>query len=177
MQRLIEQQFGQSRSRTTNRIKRLIAEPQHDDARVSCGWMSTDVTEMQIERHQRPPYRSALPAALHPHRGGVGAVAGRAPTLAGRHGLSVLSLSVPRDTVRRTSLADLWSIDEKTAEENCKTVRREDWQLVIPCHLAETREQAIEDVRLGGGHLINISHADQVNAFIAERAETADERR
>ena len=57
-QRLIEQQCGQSGRRTTNRIKRLIAEPQHDDAWVSSGWMSTDVTEMQIERHQRPSFRN-----------------------------------------------------------------------------------------------------------------------
>jgi limonene 1,2-monooxygenase len=57
--------------------------------------------------------------------------------------------------VRRTSLAELWSIAEQTAAEHGKTVRREDWQLVIPCHLAETREEAIEDVRLGGGRLIS----------------------
>ena len=30
-------------------------------------------------------------------------------------------------------------------------MNRDDWRLVIPVHLAETREQAIEDVRLGGG--------------------------
>ena len=42
-------------------------------------------------------------------------------TLAGRHGASILSLSVPRDTVRRASLQDLWSIAEETAAENGKT--------------------------------------------------------
>ena len=99
---------------------------------------------LQLRPYQRPYIPIAVASAQSP----------AGPRLAGRHGLSILSLSVPRDTVRRTSLAELWSIAEETAEEHGKTVRREDWQLVIPCHLAETREQAIEDVRLGGGRLI-----------------------
>ena len=71
--------------------------------------------------------------------------------LAGKYGASVLSLSVPRSTVRDTSLKELWSVAEETAATHGKTVRREDWKLVIPCHLAESRKTAIEDVRLGGG--------------------------
>ena len=58
---------------------------------------------------------------------------------------------MPRDTVRSTSLQELWSIAEETAAENGKAMRREDWHLVIPVHLAESRAEAIEDIRLGGG--------------------------
>ena len=34
-------------------------------------------------------------------------------------------------------------------------MRREDWHLVIPVHLAESRAEAIEDIRLGGARLIS----------------------
>lgn len=107
-------------------------------------WFTLNEAVLQLRPYQQPHIPIAVASAQSP----------AGPRLAGRHGLSILSLSVPRDTVRRTSLAELWSIAEETAQENGKTVRREDWQLVIPCHLAETREQAIEDVRLGGGRLI-----------------------
>ena len=66
----------------------------------------------------------------------------------------ILSLSVPRDTVRRTSLKELWSIAEKSAAEHDQTVHREDWGLVVGCHLAETRKEAIEDIRIGSGRVV-----------------------
>ena len=74
--------------------------------------------------------------------------------LAGKHGVSVISLSVPRDAVRSTSLKDQWAIAEDTAAKNGQTVRREDWRLSVGCHLAETREQAFEDIRVGAGRVV-----------------------
>ena len=107
-------------------------------------WFELNDAVLQLRPYQQPHIPIAVASAQSP----------AGPRLAGKHGLSILSLSVPRDTVRRTSLAELWLIAEETAAEDGKSVRREDWQLVIPCHLAETREQDIEDVRLGGGRLI-----------------------
>ena len=52
-------------------------------------------------------------------------------------------------------MQELWSIAEETAAENGKTMRREDWHLVIPVHLAESRAEAIEDIRLGGARVIS----------------------
>jgi limonene 1,2-monooxygenase len=75
-------------------------------------------------------------------------------SLAGKHGAAVLSLSVPRDTVRKTSLKELWSIAEETAAEHNKVVRREDWGIVMGCHLAETRAQAFEDIREGSARVV-----------------------
>jgi limonene 1,2-monooxygenase len=63
----------------------------------------------------------------------------------------VLSLSIPRDTVRQTSLKELWAIGEETAEKHGKTLRRADWSLVVSVHLADSRQEAIEDVRVGSG--------------------------
>src|SRR5207245_11056269 len=70
---------------------------------------------------------------------------------AGARAVGVLSLRIPRDTVRQTSLKELWAIGEETAEKHGKPLRREDWSLVLSVHLAESRKAAMEDVRLGSG--------------------------
>ena len=74
--------------------------------------------------------------------------------LAGKHGVAVISLSVPRDVVRSTSLKEQWAIAEETAAAHGQTVRREDWRLSVGCHLAETREQAFDDIRVGAGRVV-----------------------
>jgi len=89
-------------------------------------WFTLNEAMLQLRPYQQPYIPVAVASAQSP----------AGPRLAGRHGAALISLSVPRDTVRRTSLSELWSIAEETAEEYGKTVRREDWQLVIPCHLA-----------------------------------------
>ena len=88
-------------------------------------------------------------ADLHAHCRRVSPVACRPPTC-GEARAAVLSLSVPRDTVRQTSLKELWSVAEETAEEHGQTVRREDWHLGVGCHLAESRDEALQDIRVGG---------------------------
>jgi limonene 1,2-monooxygenase len=46
-------------------------------------------------------------------------------------------------------MADQWKIAEDEAARNGQTMRREEWRLVLPIHIAETREQALDDVREG----------------------------
>ena len=58
------------------------------------------------------------------------------------------------ETVRKTTLQDLWSIAEESAAEHGNTVRREDWGIVSGVHLAETKEQAFEDIRKGGARVV-----------------------
>ena len=53
--------------------------------------------------------------------------------------------------MRQTSLKELWEIGEHEAATHGKVLRREDWRLVVACHLAESRKEAIEDMRLGSG--------------------------
>ncbi|MFQ6027768.1 MAG: LLM class flavin-dependent oxidoreductase [Dehalococcoidia bacterium] len=114
-------------------------------------WFELNEACLQLRPYQQPYIPIAVASAQSP----------AGPRLAGRHGAAILSLSVPRDTVRRTSLQELWSIAEETAAEYGKVMRREDWQLVIPCHLADSRQEAIEDIRLGGARLIS-EYFDQV---------------
>ena len=107
-------------------------------------WFELNEAVLQIRPYQQPHLPIAVASSESPS--GV--------TLAGKHGAAVLSLSVPRGTVRKTSLQDLWSIAEETAAEHNKVVSREDWGIVIGCHLAETRDQAFSDIREGGARLV-----------------------
>jgi limonene 1,2-monooxygenase len=73
------------------------------------------------------------------------------PALAGKHGAAVLSMSVPRETEARADINYLWSVAEDSAAEHGQTVRRDEWRLVLPVHLAESRDEAINDLRMGAG--------------------------
>jgi limonene 1,2-monooxygenase len=104
-------------------------------------WFQLHDAVLQLRPYQEPYIPIAVASVQSP--AGV--------RLAGKYGASVLSLSIPRATVRQTSLKELWAIGEETAAAHGQTLRREDWRLVVPCHLAESRKEAIEDVRMGGG--------------------------
>ena len=67
---------------------------------------------------------------------------------AGEHGVGVLSLGAGLIGGKK-DLAGHWAIGEKAASDHGQVLRREEWRLVIRAHLAESREQAIADVRDG----------------------------
>ena len=108
-------------------------------------WFELNEAVLQIRPYQQPHLPIAVASIESPS--GV--------TLAGKHGAAVLSLSVPRGTVRKTNLQELWSIAEETAAEHNKVVRREDWGIATVCHLAETRDQAFNDIREGGARVVS----------------------
>ncbi|HXH11781.1 MAG TPA: LLM class flavin-dependent oxidoreductase [Alphaproteobacteria bacterium] len=108
-------------------------------------WFELREAMLQLRPYQRPYIPIAVASAQSP----------AGPRLAGKHGAALLSLSVPRDTVRKTSLQELWAIAEATAAEHGQSVRREDWYLVVGCHLAESRKEAFEDIRVGSARVIS----------------------
>jgi limonene 1,2-monooxygenase len=134
-------------------------------------WFQLHEAVLQLRPYQEPSIPIAVASVQSP--AGV--------QLAGKHGASVLSLSIPREAVRQTSLKELWSIGEETAAAHGKTLRREDWRLVVACHLAESRKEAIEDVRMASGremteyfgrtlgHPIPDVPADQIVDYMVER--------
>ncbi|GIS93163.1 MAG: monooxygenase [Dehalococcoidia bacterium] len=107
-------------------------------------WFKMKDATLQLRPYQKPAFPVAVASVQSPS--GV--------LLAGKHGASVISLSVPRDSVRTTSLKDQWSIAEETAEKYGTEVRREDWRLSVGCHVAETREEAFEQIRVGAGQVV-----------------------
>ena len=107
-------------------------------------WFELNDAVLQLRPYQNPIVPIAVASVESP--AGV--------TLAGKHGASVLSLSVPRDTIRKTSLAELWTIAEETAAEHGKTMHREDWGVVMGMHLADSKKQAIQDIKEGAGNVV-----------------------
>ena len=73
--------------------------------------------------------------------------------LAGRHGLGLLSLgALMREDMNVMHLH--WDRAELEAKKHGKQVDRAKWRLVGFMHLAETKKQAIEDVRYGLPHFV-----------------------
>ncbi len=99
------------------------------------GWEMHDAV-LQLRPYQRPHPPLAIPSLESPF----------GMALAGRVGAAPLSLFF--------GVSDLpaqWAITEDAAVRAGRTASRDDWRIVVPVHLAETREQAVEEIRSGAG--------------------------
>ena len=101
-------------------------------------WFVLDKARLQMTPYSRPSVEIAVASQVSP----TGARA------AGRHGLGLLSLGAT-STGGFNALASNWAIAEDLARENGHAMDREAWRLVGPMHIAETKQQAVEDVRFG----------------------------
>jgi limonene 1,2-monooxygenase len=67
------------------------------------------------------------------------------PTVAGKYGVGLLGIA----STAFGGLGDyasMWRIAEESAAKNNQTVSRADWRLVIPIHLADSKQEAMRDV-------------------------------
>lgn len=99
------------------------------------GWELHDAV-LQLRPYQRPHPPLGIPSLESPF----------GMALAGRVGAAPLSLFFGA-----SDLAAQWAVTEQAAEKAGRTASRDEWRIVVPVHLAETREQAIEEVRAAGG--------------------------
>ncbi len=105
--------------------------------------MKTDWFELAEARLQLQPYtEGGVEIAVASQISPSGARA------AGEHGLSLLSIGATSEG-GFNALSRNWQICEERAKEFDQAVERRNWRLVGPMHIAETREQAREDVRFG----------------------------
>ncbi len=108
-------------------------------------WFELKEAMIQLRPYQKPYMPIAVASVQTP--AGV--------TLAGKYGAAVLTITVPRDpSAGPSDLQGLWKIAEESAEEHGQTVNRDDWRLVLPVHLAESRQEALDDARLGSGRYL-----------------------
>ncbi len=109
-------------------------------------WFELREALLQLRPYQRP----YMPVAVASVQSPAGVV------LAGKYGASVLTITVPRDPSpnSESDLQNLWAIAEESAAEHGQEVRRDDWRLVIPVHLAESRQEARAEARLGAGRYL-----------------------
>lgn len=101
-------------------------------------WFELDKARLQMTPYSRPSVEIAVASQVSP----TGARA------AGQHGLGLLSLGAT-STAGFNALASNWAIATEQAAEHGNSMDRNAWRLVGPMHIAETREQAMEDVRFG----------------------------
>src|SRR5437763_1722671 len=117
-------------------IVALLADEKPVDRQTE--WFTLRDARLQLRPYTRPHFDVAVAATISP----------AGPRAAGRFGCGLLSLSA---TVVQgfDVLGQHWGIMEERAAQFGTTADRSKWRLVGPMHLAESKEQAIRDVRHG----------------------------
>ena len=101
-------------------------------------WFEVREAQIQLPCYTQPHIEMAVACARSPS----GALA------AGKHGLGMLSIGGTSDDAL-THHANNWKICEEIAIANKKHVDRKNWRVVTLAHIADTREQALENVKFG----------------------------
>jgi limonene 1,2-monooxygenase len=104
-------------------------------------WFVLRDARLQIRPYSRPHMPVAVAAVQSP----AGMVA------AGKHGIGVLSFSIPRSGGGLSAVKEFWEIAETTAREHGQTVSRDEWRVVMHVHLTEDREEAMRQARHAAG--------------------------
>jgi limonene 1,2-monooxygenase len=123
-------------------VVRLLTET--EPFSVESDWFSLTDAVLQLRPYQRPYPPIAVTSMESP----AGMV------LAGRHGAGVLSLAVARGPRGPIDLAAQWRTAEEEAERAGTTVDRAEWRIVMPVHVADTREEAIAQTREGAAAFV-----------------------
>jgi limonene 1,2-monooxygenase len=101
-------------------------------------WFTLRDARLQVLPYTQPRFEVAVAAMISPS----------GPRLAGRLGLSLLSLAATQ-AEGFNFMEYTWGIMEERAAEFGTTVDRDGWRLVGPMHIAPTREQARAEVMFG----------------------------
>ena len=101
-------------------------------------WFDLREARLQLPSWSDPMLEVAVAGAISP----TGARA------AGTHGIGLLSLAASLPGAQN-ELPKHWAVAEEKAAEHGTRVDRRNWRLVVPMHLAESREQARADMEHG----------------------------
>jgi limonene 1,2-monooxygenase len=101
-------------------------------------WFTLKDARLQLRPYSDPCFEIAVAAQVSPS----------GPRLAGRFGASLLSIGATNQGGFDV-LGSHWTVMEERAAEFGTTVDRKKWRLVGPIHIADTKEQAYEDVKFG----------------------------
>lgn len=108
-------------------------------------WFELKNAQLQLKPYQRPHMPLAVASTISPS----------GMTTAGKHGVGVLSIA-SYSAEGLQALPNQWSFAEKAAAEAGRPApSRADWRVVLPIHLAESREEAYRDVDPGLLHWNN----------------------
>jgi limonene 1,2-monooxygenase len=101
-------------------------------------WFTLQDARLQLRPYSEPNLEVAVAASISP----TGARA------AGKHGIGLMSIAA---TTRQgfDAIGQHWKTWNEVAAQHGNTASREQWRLVGPMHIAETKEQARKDVEDG----------------------------
>jgi len=102
-------------------------------------WFALKEARLQLANFTQPHLPVAVAASFSP----------AGPYAAGHHGIGLLSVATHQpgglEALKRT-----WSwVEQSAAEKGRQPPSRSEWRIVMPFHLADTREEALNDVRAG----------------------------
>jgi limonene 1,2-monooxygenase len=109
-----------------------------EEVTMETDWFKLVGARLQMRPYQRPYPEVAVAAQVSP----------AGPRAAGKFGCSLLSIGAT-STGGFDILGAHWDVMEERAAEFGTVVDRKNWRLVGPCHIADTKEQAIADVAFG----------------------------
>jgi limonene 1,2-monooxygenase len=115
-------------------ILRLFTET--EPISVESDWFSLRDAVLQVRPYTRP----YMPLAVASMQSPAG------PALAGKYGAGLLSVGVFAGFRGAVDLKTQWQVAEDAAAEAGRRVTRDEWRLVLPVHLAETRQAAFDQV-------------------------------
>lgn len=101
-------------------------------------WFTLKDARLQLRPYSDPCFEIAVAAQVSPS----------GPRLAGRFGASLLSIGATNQGGFDV-LGAHWTVMEERAAEFGTVADRKRWRLVGPVHIADTKEQAYEDVKFG----------------------------
>jgi limonene 1,2-monooxygenase len=101
-------------------------------------WFELNEARLQLQPYTKPMVNMAVASQVSP-------ASARA---AGIHGLDLLSISAT-SAGGFNALATNWEIYARKAKQHEQDVDRRHWSLVGPVHIADSREQAFDNVRYG----------------------------
>ncbi len=124
-------------------ILRLLTE--EEPITYQGSWFELKNAQLQLRPYQRPHMPVAVASTISPS----------GMTTAGKHGVGVLSIASYSGEGLQ-ALPNQWSFAEKAAAEAGRPApSRAGWRVVLPIHLAESREEAFRDVDPGLLHWNN----------------------
>ena len=115
-------------------ILRLFTET--EPITLESDWFTLRNAVLQVRPFQRP----YMPLAVASMQSPAG------PALAGKYGGGLLSIGVFFGYRGAVDLKAQWQVAEEAAAEAGRTVNRDEWRLVLPVHLAESRAEAVAQV-------------------------------
>ena len=115
-------------------ILRLFTET--EPITVESDWFTLRNAVLQVRPYTQPHMPIAVASMQSPS----------GPMLAGKYGAGLLSIGVFFGFRGAVDLSKQWQVAEESAQEAGRTVSRDEWRLVVPIHLAESRKEAIAQV-------------------------------